>query len=158
MHHNTFHCLLFNPFNLHQMRLAPKYRYSCPKWLTEICTFIIKCDTKLVGALFWMEGLTETGAPNPFICVRPRKREEWGRGGIGLQNAVALSPLKTRATQPSEHESHLMWSVHSSRHTLTHRGTHFCICRTACFKVCTSICAQYKPHAGFSPTYAHNQR
>lgn len=42
-----------------------------------------------------MEGLTETGAPNPFICVRPRKREEWGRGGIGLQNAVALSPLKT---------------------------------------------------------------
>lgn len=45
-----------------------------------------------------MEGLTETGAPNPFICVRPRKREEWGRGGMGLQNATALSPLQTPAS------------------------------------------------------------
>lgn len=63
-----------HPFNLHQMRLVPKCRYSSPKWLTEICTFIIKCDTKLVRALSWMEGLTEMGAVNPFICVRPQKR------------------------------------------------------------------------------------
>lgn len=76
-----------------------------------------------------MEGLTETGAPNPFICVRPRKGEEWGRGGMGLQNATALSPLQTRPPQPSEHETHLMWSMHSSGriHTHAHTGTHLCI-------------------------------
>lgn len=70
-----------------------------------------------------MEGLTETGAPNPFICVRPRKREEWGRGGMGLQNATALSPLQTRPPQPSEHETHLMWSMHSSGRIHTHAHT-----------------------------------
>lgn len=76
-----------------------------------------------------MEGLTETGAPNPFICVRPRKREEWGRGGMGLQNATALSPLQTRPPQPSEHETHPMRSKHSSGriHTHAHTGTHLCI-------------------------------
>ncbi len=76
-----------------------------------------------------MEGLTETGAPNPFICVRPRKREEWGRGGMGLQNATALSPLQTRPPQPSEHETHLMWSMHSSGriHTHAHTVTHLSI-------------------------------
>ena len=76
-----------------------------------------------------MEGLTETGAPNPFICVRPRKREEWGRGGMGLQNATALSPLQTRPPQPSEHETHPMWSLHSSGriHTHAHTDPHLCI-------------------------------
>lgn len=110
------------------MGLAPKYWYSCPKWLTEICTFIIKCDTKLVRALSWMEGLTETGAPNPFICVRPRKGEERSRGGMGLQNAMALSPLQTWPPQPNEHETHLMWSMHSSGciHTCAGRQAHIC--------------------------------
>lgn len=103
------------PFNLHQMRLVPKYRYSSPKWLTEICTFIIKCDTKLVQALSWMEGLTEMGAVNPFICVRPRKE---GRIGLGPQNGMALSPLQTRHHQPCEHELHVLrrtrgcWCLH----------------------------------------------
>lgn len=40
-------------------------------------------------------------------------REEWSRGGTGLQNATALSPLQTWPPQPSEDETHLMWSVHS---------------------------------------------
>lgn len=93
------------PFNLHQMRLVPKYRYSSPKWLTEICTFIIKCDTKLVQALSWMEGLTEMGAVNPFICVRPRKE---GRIRLGPQNGMALSPLQTRHHQPCERKSHAL--------------------------------------------------
>lgn len=99
------------PFNLHQMRLVPKCQYSSPKWLTEICTFIIKCDTKLVQALSWMEGLTEMGAVNPFICVRPRKE---GRMGLGPQNGTALSPLQTRHHQTCEHELHVLqrtWSA-----------------------------------------------
>lgn len=59
----------------------------------------------------------------------PEKGEEWGRGGMGLQNATALSPLQTRPPQPSEHETHLMWSMHSSGriHTHAHTGTHLCI-------------------------------
>lgn len=94
-----------HPSNLHQMRLVPKCRSSSPKWLTEICTFIIKCDTKLVQALSWMEGLTEMGAVNPFICVRPRKE---GRIGLGPQNGMAPSPLQTRHRQPCEHDSHVL--------------------------------------------------
>lgn len=104
------------PFNLRQMRLATKYRFFCPKWLTEICTFIIKCDTKLAGALSSMEGLTETGAPNPFICVGPRKREEWCRGGLGLQNVVARGSPEARPPQPSKHESPVLCGPSSPAH------------------------------------------
>lgn len=128
------------------MGLSPKYRYFCPKWLTEICTFIIKCDTKLVRALSWIEGLTETGAPNPFICVRPRKREEWSWGGMGLQNATALSPLQTWPPQPSEDETHLMWSMHSRRRIQSH--TLLCIYAKICYilYICTVTCHRRHKH------------
>lgn len=71
-------------FNLHQIRLASKCWYFCPKWLTEICTFIIKCDSKPVRSFVLNRGLwRKRGLLILLFMSDPERGKEWGPGWAG---------------------------------------------------------------------------